>query len=102
MRRYIATEVVAAEVARLNDELVDAVGIAIGKLLDERCGPIEAKLKQFRFCGAWTDGTEYLQGNFVTQGGAIFHAQVDTKTKPGVGDAWLLVVPRARDGRDAR
>jgi hypothetical protein len=74
--------------------------------LDKKIEESEARLaalKAFTFQGAWEDGRQYNSGNFVSHGGAVFHANADTKSKPGNGSAdWTLAVARGRDGRDAK
>lgn len=93
-----------------DDQLAEAIGIAIARVVEERCAALDAKIKrleaameQLKFKGIWVEGAEYHTGNFVSLGGAIYHCCADTKSKPGNDDkSWLLVVPRARDGRDGK
>lgn len=51
--------------------------------------------------GVFGDKT-YLPGDLVTWAGSLWHANVETKNKPGEGNAdWTLAAKRGRDGKDA-
>jgi hypothetical protein len=54
------------------------------------------------YAGVWTERS-YGAGDFVTHGGSLFHADIDTSEKPGnTSGAWRLAVKRGNDGRDWR
>jgi hypothetical protein len=102
-QRFVAADAIRAEVKAevqlfAENVLAEAIGTAIRDIVEERI----AALREFKFVGAWAEG-EYRAGNIVSLGGAIYSCCADTKSKPGNDDkSWLLVVPRARDGRDGR
>jgi hypothetical protein len=50
--------------------------------------------------GVWKTGEEYEVGHCTTYGGSTWHCNEPTKSKPGDGPAWTLMVKRGRDGRD--
>jgi hypothetical protein len=86
-------EVLGSILANQRREIVAELGTKIAAL--------EARIEAFSFKGAWTEGKQYKQGNFVSHGGAIFHCELDTTSKPGSGAGWVLAVARGRDGRDS-
>jgi hypothetical protein len=50
--------------------------------------------------GVWQHGSDYDLGDFVTYGGAMWHADKPTKNKPGSSDDWTLAVRKGIDGRN--
>ena len=55
------------------------------------------------YCGVFSDGQTYAHGQLVTSGGATWHCNEPTTTKPGDGSkAWTLMVKRGRDGKDGK
>lgn len=52
--------------------------------------------------GVYVEGKEYEPGDVSTYGGAQWHCNEPTKTKPGESKAWTLIVKRGRDGRDGQ
>jgi hypothetical protein len=88
------------------NQLADAIGRALGifvKELEAQINALRSEIKQFAFKGVFQEGQQYKRGNFCSQGGAIYHCEVDTSTRPGTDDkVWCLAVPRARDGRDGK
>jgi hypothetical protein len=66
--------------------------------LEARVADLESRVVNFRYCGVWKAG-EYRQGNFATHDGSVFHANVDTKSKPGTDATWTLACKRGKDGR---
>lgn len=55
------------------------------------------------YCGVYVDGRSYDRGELVTYAGSTWHCNEPTTTKPGDGSkAWVLMVKRGRDGKDAR
>jgi len=51
--------------------------------------------------GVWREGQEYAEGDTVTWGGNLWHANKETGGKPDCGD-WTLCAKKGRDGKDAR
>jgi hypothetical protein len=89
-----------------NDVLVPAIGQAIGEMAREAEAQFAAKLegatKEFAYKGQWVDGTQYKRGNFVSMGGQVYHANVDTRSRPSTDGTWTLACKSGRDGRDGR
>ena len=51
----------------------------------------------------YQDGKSYDVGQITTWGGASWHANTATTSKPGDGSKdWTLMVKRGRDGKDGR
>ena len=107
-QRFIAASTIRAEVEKFADDvLAEAIGQAIGQIVNERFAEVNAKLArleasmaEFRFV-PWSEGKDFRAGNFTSVGGALFHCSADTKAKPGNGSAdWYLVAARGRDGKD--
>jgi hypothetical protein len=107
------TEAVRAVIhAEMLDTYAPLLGELIGELIEKRCAPLEAKIakleaaqsQSFKYLGTWEEGREYQKGCFVSHGGSIHHCLSDNRdTKPGNGSAaWVVAVPRARDGRDGK
>jgi len=51
--------------------------------------------------GVYTVGKTYVPHDRVTYGGSEWHCLEETATRPGESKAWILVVKKGRDGRDA-
>jgi hypothetical protein len=75
--------------------------------VQEQLAPLHAELAQVRkelaahtYRGTWVPATTYARHNSVTHGGSLWIARIDTKQKPGDGDAWQLAVKRGRDARE--
>lgn len=62
------------------------------KALLDRIKALEER-PQAVYRGVWADGA-YGQGDMVTQGGGLWHAQRSTEAKPGADDSWKLAVKR--------
>lgn len=85
--------------------------IAIAKDLVESLEPVlEERLKAFstetisklpvlRFMGIYKAGQTYTPGQTVQWAGDTWHANVETKEKPGGNDDWTLMVRKGRDFR---
>jgi hypothetical protein len=124
-QRFIAADKIRAEVRREfwrligGDDFAEGIGTAIGEgdketreevlrameerfaAVEEKVSQLEARIAEFEFKGSWEENKAYQRGNFVSHGGALFHANSDTKSKPGNGSGdWILAVARGRDGRD--
>lgn len=69
--------------------------------LDVRLSVVEQK--GFAYCGVWKVGQIYGMGSWVTDHGALWHANRRTDRRPGEGDSgWILAVKAGRDRRDAK
>jgi hypothetical protein len=93
------------------DVLIDYVGLVLDLISDERMlnQQLTDRIKvledrpDLRYSGVWQQDQVYGSGNFVTDGGSLWHAKrASVGERPGVGDAWQLAVKRGRDGRDAK
>ncbi|TSD88068.1 portal protein [Mycobacterium sp. KBS0706] len=49
--------------------------------------------------GVWKAGDFYAAGHVVTHEGSGWHANSETKSRPGQDRSWTLMVKRGRDGR---
>lgn len=67
---------------------------ATGRVLGRLSFPIPV------YRGVFKEGELYEPGDMVTHGGSLWHANEQTKAKPGEGP-YTLCVKRGRDGRDA-
>jgi integrin beta 3 len=67
---------------------------ATGRVLGRLALPIPV------YRGVFKEGETYEPGDMVTHGGSLWHANEQTKAKPGEGP-YTLCVKRGRDGRDA-
>jgi hypothetical protein len=91
---------IRAEIKRNNEAIERAIGTALGTLLREvearvnaleaKTNRLEAAMAEFAYKGAWEQVKQYRRGNFVSFGGGIWHANVDTREKPGVNGDWAL------------
>ena len=70
-------------------EHLSVVGDAI-KALTARVVEIESKGIEYK--GVWQAPQTYQRGNLATYGGGIWHANQETRDKPGDGKAWTLAV----------
>ena len=62
----------------------------------------EIETRGIAYKGVWQPALQYKPGDLVTYDGSIFHANADTRAKPGNGSAtWSLAVKRGSDGKDA-
>jgi hypothetical protein len=71
------------------------------EMLERKLDEIEIKQGQFRYCGVWSADAIYFEGNFVTDGGSLWHAHRQTTQRPADGSDWTLCVKRGKDGKDA-
>lgn len=80
------------------------VNRAMIRSLAARIEALEARPPAISYEGVWQEGKAYERGQFVTRGGAMWHANCATKAKPGEGDSadWTLAVKSGRDGKDLR
>jgi hypothetical protein len=64
-----------------------------------RIEALEAR-PEMKYLGVWAEDKVYGTGNFVTEGGSMWHAQrASVGERPGSGDAWILAIKRGRDAR---
>lgn len=71
----------------------------VEKKLLARIEALEAR-PELKYLGVWASEKVYGAGNFVTEGGSVWHAQrASVGEKPGAGDAWQLAVKKGRDAR---
>ena len=96
--------IVRAEISKNNEAIERAVGAAIGAVvreLEAQIEQLETAMAEFAYRGNWQEGKSYRRGNFVTLG-SVWHACVDTNSRPGVNSTWTMVVPKPRDGKDGK
>ena len=112
--RYISVSkvraIVRAEIGKNNEEFEQAIGEALRTLLGEaeaRCVALEARINRLeaalaerRYVGQWEHGKQYRAGNLTTFASGIWHANADTREKPGTNGDWSCAVPKGRDGKD--
>jgi hypothetical protein len=79
--------------------LAEAIGKAIGQLMSEANAKMEAAMKEFTYRGQWNEGRLYRKGNFVSLG-AVWHANTDTQSRPGMDGDWAMAIAKPKDGRD--
>jgi hypothetical protein len=86
------------------DELTSLIEAQVEKRLadvvEKRIQEAFAKLPQIGYKQVFKEGETYLNGNFVTWNGSVWHCNYETDTKPGEGNpAWTLAVKKGRDGK---
>ena len=75
------------------------VGLSFGHGDERTTYEMEFPVPVYR--GVFSEGEEYLEGDMVTFGGSLWHANQATSLKPGEGaKAWTLAAKRGRDGKD--
>ena len=99
--------------ARIAD---DAILPAI-KQLQERCKALEVEAAELRaknkelearppalsYKGVWVEGSTYTRGECVTDHGAVWHCNLDTRSRPGTSHRdWTMCVARGKPGRNER
>lgn len=57
------------------------------------------KLPIALYRGVYSDGKAYEQGDMVTWGGSVWHANEATTGKPEISKAWQLAVKHGREGK---
>ena len=85
-------------IKRQNRSVVDALGIALKKLMDETILPMQRRIEELekqieerKYCGVWKPGS-FKCGNTVTFDGARWIAVSDTTASPGMDHAaWVLI-----------
>lgn len=69
--------------------------------LEARVNGLEERAAAMKYVGVWHQDHVYGAGNFVTDGGSMFHAQRGSVgERPGTGnDAWVLAVKKGKDAK---
>lgn len=79
------------------------MGRTLRRELEKRVAALESKASGLKYVGVWDESSPYQEGNFVSWGGSVWHANVGSKgVRPGDGNVWQLAVKRGRDGKDSR
>lgn len=75
-------------------QLIEAIGVLRSEVHELRKRP------DLKYLKVWDATKVYGSGNFVTDGGSMWHAdRASVGEKPGSGDAWTLAVKKGRDAR---
>ncbi|MBL8576140.1 MAG: hypothetical protein JNK47_02855 [Mesorhizobium sp.] len=90
--------------ARMTCTLIAEIAVTMKQRMDgfqARLSDIE-QAKHLPYRGVWKHGEEYVPGNFVTDGGNMYHANAKSSGVRPTDDhiAWTLCVKRGRDGKD--
>jgi hypothetical protein len=81
------------------DEVIAQVIVAERRSIEPRLRALEDR-PSLRYQGIWSADQPYQPGDFTTDNGSLWHANVaSTGIKPGDGTAWTLSVKRGRDAR---
>lgn len=96
----------SAEMKAVGDGLIASVKRYVANALDSRIGDLEARISAaekkwaaLRYCGTYDAGNAYVEGNFVTHDGSIWHANAATTSRPGTDASWTLACKHGRDLR---
>jgi hypothetical protein len=99
----------AAEISALCEAIApvirDVIAAAI-KPISERNAALEVRVQELeakpsmKYRKVWDQAKVYGSGNFVTDGGSMWHAdRANVGERPGSSDAWTLAVKKGRDAR---
>jgi len=66
--------------------------------LKTQLAELEAREHELKYTGVWQPPSLYHRGNFATFDSSVWHANRDTRAKPGTSDDWTLAVKRGKDG----
>jgi hypothetical protein len=69
---------------------VDEREAALRKDFEQRIAAIESF--GVKYLGVWQSAADYVRGNMVTLDGSMWHANENTRDKPGTSKAWTLAV----------
>ena len=86
----------------MRDYVAEAIAPLVERLNVVEAWVIEFERKGVAYRGVWQASQDYRRGDLVTLNGSIWHANVETRAKPGAGSDWTLAVKAGRDGKDAR
>lgn len=83
------------------NDMLNYVGMLSDSIIEMRA---EIRTLQDRpslkYAGVWKQDKVFGAGNFVTDGGSMWHAERATVgERPGSGDAWTLIVKKGKDAR---
>jgi hypothetical protein len=103
-------EVLVATVAGLvqANDLIRRLGMTVEALtqqglLTEKLAAKVRSLRPMEYKGVFKPGETYVPGNFITDGGSLWHCNTPTDERPGSGgEAWTLAVKRGSPGKDLR
>jgi hypothetical protein len=91
---------------REKENLIQAIALFIKDQVKEAVAPLKARLAELealpklKYCGVWHPEGQYVEGNFVTHGGSLWHCNAkSTGRQPGNSDDWVLAV---KDGRNSK
>ena len=89
-----------------SSKLMTAIAPVIADFVAKATKPLADRIKQLedrptmKYQGVWASEKVYGSGNFVTDGGSLWHANRATVgERPGSGDAWQLAAKRGRDAK---
>ena len=86
---------------RYFEALIKAVGRELSRL-EQEIAELRSR-PTMKYCGVWDDQKVYIVGDFVTDGGSLWHcSDANCGVRPGSSDAWQLAVKKGRDGRDGK
>ena len=84
-------------------KITEGFGVLLAYLvrLERRVAAVEAT--GIKYCGVFQAAQEYQRGDLVSWDGSIFHANKDTRARPGNGSTdWTLAVKRGADAERPR
>lgn len=99
-----------AAASGMSKEIQLAILRACGRYIRKSLAPVEERLKSMEgrlsgieskgivYQGVWQAAQEYKRGDLATHDGSLWHANIETRSKPGTGSEWSLAVKRG-DGR---
>jgi hypothetical protein len=83
-------------------KITEGFGVLLAYLVKLEARVAEIETRGIAWKGVWQPALQYKPGDLVTYDGSIFHANADTRAKPGNGSTdWTLAVKRGADGKDA-
>lgn len=87
-------------VAGLAPIIAERIEASIAKAIEplaRRIDELEAR-PSLKYCGVWDENTQFNEGDFVTDHGALWHCKASTRARPGTSGDWQLAVKRGRAG----
>ncbi|MPZ36600.1 MAG: hypothetical protein GEU95_00825 [Rhizobiales bacterium] len=69
---------------------------------DHKIKELRQSMPAMKYVGVWVPDADYRQGNFVTDHGALWHANTTTRSRPGTDSSWTLAVKKGKDARNDR
>lgn len=89
-----------ASIDQMKQLITEGIQAALPAMVDKTITEMFARSPKLEYRGVFSEGETYERGNFATFGGSLWHANQNTKDRPGTSDAWTLAVKKGRDGRD--